>query len=64
MLIKNKRKPKNQMKYECIVSKKTLRYGKEFKRDKNLPKILKQSFFKFVRRYDIIHGCIKNDDIC
>ena len=52
------------MKYECIVSKKTLRYGKEFKRDKNLPKILKQSFFKFVRRYDIICGCIKNDDIC
>ena len=52
------------MKYECIVSKKTSRYGKEFKRDKNLPKILKQSFFKSVRRYDIIHGCIKNDDIC
>ena len=40
------------MKYECIVSKKTLRYEKEFKRDKHLPKMLKQSFFKSVRRYD------------
>ena len=27
-------------------------------------KIIKQSYFKSVRRYDIIHSCIKNEDIC
>ena len=32
MLIKNQIKPKNQIKYEYIVSKKTLGYGKVLKR--------------------------------
>ena len=32
MLIKNKVKPKKQMKYECRVSKKRLGYGKMSRR--------------------------------
>ena len=27
-------------------------------------KVIKQSYFKSVRRYDITHSCIKNEDIC
>ena len=44
LLIKNKRELKNYMKYECIVSKKTV---DEYEAENY--KILKQTFFKSVR---------------
>ena len=47
------------MKYEYRVSKKMLGYGKKLQ-----SYILKQSYFKFVRRYDIVHSCIKYEGIC
>ena len=54
------------MKYQYRVSKKMLGYGKSYRvnhLDENY-KILKQTYFKFVRRYDIIHSCIKYEGIC
>ena len=53
------------MKYECRVSKRKLGYGKKLKKylgDNH--KILKQTYFRFVLRYDIIHSCIKYEGIC
>ena len=47
------------MKYEYRVSKKMLGYRKKLQ-----SYILKQSYFKFVRRYDIVHSCIKYEGIC
>ena len=54
------------MKYQYRVSKKMLGYGKSYRvnhLDENY-KILKQTYFKFVRRYDIVHSCIKYEGIC
>ena len=54
------------MKGECRVSKRTSGYRKSL-RDKHLDenyKILKETYFKSVRRYDIIHSCIKYEGIC
>ena len=56
LLIKNKRELK--MKYECIVSKKTV---DEYEAENY--KILKQTFFKPIRRFDVIHSCIKYEGI-
>ena len=42
--------------------KKYIRIQKRVKRDENIAKdykTLKKTFFKSVRRYDIIHSCIK-----
>ena len=58
LLTKNKRELKNYMKYECIVSKKTV---DEYEAENY--KILKQTFFKSIRRFDVIHSCIKYEGI-
>ena len=61
MLINYKRKEKTKEldEYKCTVSKKTLRYGKESRRLAKNYKVLKYAFFNSPRRYDKIHGCIK-----
>ena len=52
------------MKYKCIVSKKGIKIQKRVKHVAENYKILKQTFFKSVCRYDIIHICIEYESIC
>ena len=55
------------MKYECIVSKKHIRIRKKNERDEHVEenyKILKQTLFQSIRRYDIIQSSIKYEGIC
>ena len=47
--------------------KNDIRIPLKSQRDEHLPeiyKILKQTYFKSVRRYDIIHSYIKYENVC
>ena len=62
MLINNKRKPKNQVNMNEQCPRKDDQDTEKSYKDKNIKenyKILRETFFKSILRYDIINSCIK-----